>query len=456
MKSNFAYKCCFWVFVITVLLAPLPFASNRPWSWSLLSSLIGILLILESIFNPVELHKHRIFIRRMAFGICIWFIVVMWSFIQQCSLFPSDWAHPLYREVQHLTGREVSSIISLNADQTRESLMRFLAYGGVFWLGSRFCMRREFADNALSAFMIGVISYAIYGLLMYFSGIEKILWFEKWAYRGDLVSTFVNRNTFATFLGLGILCCLSLMMHWRIAVSDHHVKRDALFFIPIVSNWRLMGALLILMVLFTALLLTHSRAGFLSTVIGAGVLILISRITEGGKKQGFKYIILLVLGFGVYVFYISGDFLVSRIRNTFSGVLLRDDVYAQVLIAILENPIFGYGYGSFEYAFMAFKTPEISRLNWNYAHNTYLELAFELGVPVIAAIIIFFAWLMFVYARGLKIRRRGRYFPMLGIGSCILVGVHSIFDFSLQIPGLTVSYALIAGMTWAQSWPRRR
>ena len=29
-----------------VALAPLPFASNRPWSWSLLSLLVGMLLVM--------------------------------------------------------------------------------------------------------------------------------------------------------------------------------------------------------------------------------------------------------------------------------------------------------------------------------------------------------------------------------------------------------------------------
>ena len=35
----------YWILLITLALAPLPFGANRPWSWSLLSLVIGILLI---------------------------------------------------------------------------------------------------------------------------------------------------------------------------------------------------------------------------------------------------------------------------------------------------------------------------------------------------------------------------------------------------------------------------
>ena len=32
-------------FLVTLALAPLPFASNRPWSWSLLSMIVGLLMV---------------------------------------------------------------------------------------------------------------------------------------------------------------------------------------------------------------------------------------------------------------------------------------------------------------------------------------------------------------------------------------------------------------------------
>ena len=40
-KLNLLGRIAFWAFLLIVILAPLPFGANRPWSWSLLSLLLG-------------------------------------------------------------------------------------------------------------------------------------------------------------------------------------------------------------------------------------------------------------------------------------------------------------------------------------------------------------------------------------------------------------------------------
>jgi hypothetical protein len=44
---------------------------------------------------------------------------------------------------------------------------------------------------------------------------------------------------------------------------------------------------------------------------------------------------------------------------------------------------------------------------------------------------------------------------MLAVGAAILVGVHSIFDFSLQMPAIAVTFAAILGLGVAQAFPAR-
>ena len=105
---------------------------------------------------------------------------------------------------------------------------------------------------------------------------------------------------------------------------------------------------------------------------------------------------------------------------------------------------------------MAFKTERLSPWNWDMAHNSYLELALELGVPATMAIGLAFAWLVGVYVSGIRRRRRRQIYSVMGLASVALVAAHALVDFSLQIPGFTVSFALLAGMAWAQSWPSSR
>ena len=55
--------------------------------------------------------------------------------------------------------------------------------------------------------------------------------------------------------------------------------------------------------------------------------------------------------------------------------------------------------------------------------------------------------------RGVFVRNRDRMFALAGLGATALVGVHSMFDFSLQIPAVALFYSVILGLGVAQSLP---
>jgi hypothetical protein len=54
--------------------------------------------------------------------------------------------------------------------------------------------------------------------------------------------------------------------------------------------------------------------------------------------------------------------------------------------------------------------------------------------------------------RGAIERRREKALPALGLSATILVGLHSLVDFSLQIPAVTLLYVLILAVSVSQSW----
>jgi O-antigen ligase len=89
------------------------------------------------------------------------------------------------------------------------------------------------------------------------------------------------------------------------------------------------------------------------------------------------------------------------------------------------------------------------------AHNTYLELALDLGIPVAVALVLAVAVVAARCAKGFAIRSRDRELPMLGVAATILVGLHALADFSLQIPGMACTYFTLLGLAWNQSWGSR-
>ena len=48
-QPGFLASAAFWLMLVTVALAPIPFGSNRPWAWSLLSLVVGGLILLWAI-----------------------------------------------------------------------------------------------------------------------------------------------------------------------------------------------------------------------------------------------------------------------------------------------------------------------------------------------------------------------------------------------------------------------
>jgi O-antigen ligase len=123
---------------------------------------------------------------------------------------------------------------------------------------------------------------------------------------------------------------------------------------------------------------------------------------------------------------------------------------------IADNPWFGTGMGTFQWAFPPYRSPNISiRGIWDIAHSTPLELASDVGVPM--ALLVAAAWvIMFVIlARGVFGRRRDGIIPLAAVATATLSLLHSCLDFTLQIPGYSIPFFGLFGVGMAQSFRSR-
>jgi hypothetical protein len=85
----------------------------------------------------------------------------------------------------------------------------------------------------------------------------------------------------------------------------------------------------------------------------------------------------------------------------------------------------------------------------------YLENIFELGWPIAVILFLCVAWLTRRCFSGARNRGRDWVYPATGVAATVLVAIHSIVDFSLQIPGIAITYACILGVACAQSYSSR-
>ena len=205
-KLNLLGRIAFWAFLLIVILALLPFGANRPWSWSLLSLLLGAVTLLWVASKVLDRGRIAVPLRRCWPFLALFGLIVLWPLLQSSGFPPASWHHPLWSQAAEALGEPLNGAVSVNPGATREAVMRLLGYGAVFWLALQFGRNTYRARQLLWALACSAAPYALYGLIVKATGNDTILWFDKWAYPNSITSTFVNRNSYATFAGMGFLC----------------------------------------------------------------------------------------------------------------------------------------------------------------------------------------------------------------------------------------------------------
>lgn len=453
----------FYSLLVVVFLSPLPYASNRGWSWSLWAMIIAILAIflaVKIIYSKATESNHKL--QKNLTGLIIPFVLVIcWAVIQTLSIIPSEWAHPLWVLMNDALSTGKPGSISLNREDTLTSVMRLTSYALVFWISQYYCQDRIKARQVFFCIMLTGFLYSLYGLIVYLGWFEPVFLRQEWPTKA-LSSTFVNRNHFATYAGLALICSLTLICE-GVQISNHYKLGGYIGMQRFLENLitRTWLPLLAFIVIGSALILTHSRGGFLGTLIA--VLVLLAAFNRGFKTRNIHFVsvVIVFVVIGGWVFFANSGILVSRFEHLGANSADRLRVYQILWNAILDNPWLGYGYGSFEEAFPLYKTIEIAGsknipLVWDYAHNTYLEIMFELGIPAALLLFLCFFKLVWTCLKGLFTRKRDLIFPAAGLAVTALVATHALVDFSIQIPAVAYTYALLMGASWAQSFSSRK
>lgn len=446
-------------FVILLALMPLPFGSNRPWASNLFGVISSILLA------GMAYHTYRVApaihenfpMKRVIVSALLACATIVWAFVQILPITPESWHHPLWKEVGDVVN--VRGSISIDPGVFPESIVRIFGYISCFILAFYGGRDEKRASWMLKVLMFAGLAYAVYGILMQAFGIQYVLWFPKWAYQGYATSTFVNKNSYATYAGLGLLCSAGFLRQY-FSEKIARIKKQSKH--PFTVNWLQYFDLkdffrsFIFIVILGALILTSSRAGFVSVVMG--LIAYVSALALNQRHRGHFWIIGAMAGaiLIVALVAIGGETLLARSegRTLDSDMATRIAAYKLAVQAVGDNPIFGYGLGTFENAFRLYRDSSLN-LWFQHAHNDYLEMAMELGVPATLCFITAILLMVSCCVQGVWKRKKFGEIPAVGFAASILVGVHATADFSLQIPAVTATYAALLGLGVAQSWSSR-
>ncbi len=123
------------------------------------------------------------------------------------------------------------------------------------------------------------------------------------------------------------------------------------------------------------------------------------------------------------------------------------------------RPWTGWGGGTFEIAFRAVQSQALdSTLLWDRAHNSYLSLWSELGVVFGSMLILIVALIAILIIRRLPGATRSLPPLLIGLGAITVGAVHSLADFSLEIPAIAMQFTAILALaaTAGAGWGRSR
>lgn len=418
-----------------LFLAAIPFGSNRPFFWALWTSatgLVGTVYFASLRSRALELSRP---LHGMLFLLVPFLAIALFICLQ---LSPTGAILASFGVDASVSGPFGTGYFSLTPGDSWLSLCRWITYGLVFLLAAQLASRSRRRLFVMKGLFSIVTAQALYSLAALTQFGDTILFFDKWAYEGVATGTFVNRNSLATFLALGLVIGSTYLLVGGQVVDRSRSRSQRKRPPKMDLNERVFWAVGSLTI-FSALLSTQSRMGIGAALIGVLTALLMPRGTSSVSRRAYAIVaVSAVAAVAYFGFGFDRFLLVEKAAET------RIELYRQVIEMIVDRPLMGFGAGSFEYAYPLYHAPPVSSAYvWERAHSTYLQLWSELGVVAGSVPIIMVVTLLVATWRGT--RRNGGAKPeqLAMVGAVACVAVHSLVDFSLEIEAVALLFVVI-------------
>lgn len=451
----------FCLFVIGVAWVPFWNGSNELAAWGINAVLFaGIAALCEvAVLVRGGGGRHSFGLRNIGLPAILFALALAWIYAQTIAWMDSPLANPIWGMAAKVLDKPLAGAISVNRDLTNLALLRLLTAVLVFWTALQLCRNGALANLLLKSITAIGCGYAAYGLLALNLPAVRVPWMLDT--EGLVSSTFVNRNSFAAYAGLGLVVACGLTAQlYRKEVARAGTRRLAIA-AGIEAAGR-KGAPLIVagFLIVAALLLTGSRGGVGATGLGLFVLAVLTRKPgePGEHHRTLPPAVLIVLGFVTVagLLFMFGDPFVASLRERGLADTSRASVYWLTVQSIIDRPILGHGYGTFVDVFPMYRDRSISADGlWEQAHDTYLEVFQGLGLAFGAMLLTSVLLLVWRCVKGAATRRENATVPRIAVAAAVLVGVHSLVDFSLQIQAVAITFAALLGAGVAQAQSRR-
>ncbi|WP_084582919.1 O-antigen ligase family protein [Sphingomonas azotifigens] len=330
--------------------------------------------------------------------------------------------------------------LSLRPESTMQDVLALLppaaAFVSVLFLDERgrVGVLRALVAMALLSAVLGALQLA-YGGAGLFAPFDS-------AHRGDALGLFVNHNHSATFLLIGMVAASVPRLF------DGRGRPGA--------QWP--AALGVVTLLALAVLGTTSRTGLLTLPIA----LLLFAYLRFPRAWNWRWVLFGAVVLAAIAFAVAQTSLAQTTLARFTVVDQdsRQIFWANTLYAIGQFFPWGSGFGTFTAIYPAIEPlDEVVVPIVNHAHNDYLELALEGGLPALvlmaAGLCLIVTALVRALARSEATRWQSRSLTIAAAAIVAIVLLHSADDYPLRMSAISVPFAACIGMLLPRGRRRR-
>jgi O-antigen ligase len=275
---------------------------------------------------------------------------------------------------------------------------------------------------------------ALFAIVQQVTANGKLYWFQVLRYDGYFFGPFVNRNHAAGFLAM--LFPLPLVM-----LLMGSVRREQTMYAILAT------------VIAVAIVVSGSRGGALALIAELGFLGLILLISHRKSRPIEALSLLGIVSVAVVTvsWLLGPQRLLQRLNDSLFNEAQQE--YGRLTLwqkgwqIFTDHPLTGIGLGAYEAVYPQYD-PANGRYRTAYAHNDYLQLLTDCGI---LGGIVGLCFLGLLLLRGLPALREHYLYELLSrhrsispamhralilapLTAIVGIGVHSLFDFNLQIP----------------------
>ncbi len=357
-------------------------------------------------------------------------------------------AASLRAEAERLLDSEPSAAPwSLAPYQSLRGLWIWLAVAGLFYTSFCSARTREGALRlSLGLVLLGAAS-GVVGVAGFFSELESARGQASEAMRAT--GSFGNPNHYAAFQSMLLLSSVGFFawLRERAQKTSRGSRRGR------GNEGGLAGiAGIAILLLALGLLLSLSRSGIAFAAAGLVAFVALTRDSQNrnSRRRNMGAFLALALAIGGVALWIGVEPLVGRfagLGDQWEKEATRIQVWQDSVPAVRDYWLTGSGLSSFRYVGARYRSFG-GRIFYSWAHNDYLQLAIELGLPGLTLL----AWLGLAFVRAARRVRRDlepdRSLKALHAGfasAVVAMALHSLTDFSLHLPANLALFAILLG-----------